>query len=487
MADSRVYFSDYFGVSRDVLDDYGAFDINLLSDLPLFVDPFLIFNSEKPEYEALHEGIIDYLRFLKEQSASGRMTPASIKYLYRFQEVRQNWFGYTYLGNGGRGLGVKWANALDMSLGRILLNFGEEGVTRGSHLEKLTLIRPGIGKDSISDFTTNLIKHYLVEYTEAFARTHIDPSLCDTFGVARVRFNYATETWVTEPHYLPRSGDDYVLLTPVDLLTHDDTWINYGDMVERYPQIVSAIDNDSERDRVSRYFESRLGADPTPKDQSRAAVDTLKEYPFLLDLYIALKEESGDEAEAVSKEQLETLKKVFVDNLGTLIGELLAKTDIASVAQGTYADALARVRIFKQYVENQDGWQLLNRDGRASQEKDVQLFFGLALKGSSFDVNREANNGRGPVDFKLSFGDYDKSLIEVKLASNSKLKKNLQNQLDVYEAANETRQSVSMIIVYTEAEAAKVARIVKELGLEEDESVVVVDARSDNKPSGSRA
>jgi hypothetical protein len=36
----------------------------LLADLPLFVDPFLLFNSRKPKYRALHDPIIKYLRFL---------------------------------------------------------------------------------------------------------------------------------------------------------------------------------------------------------------------------------------------------------------------------------------------------------------------------------------------------------------------------------------------------------------------------------------
>lgn len=34
---------------------------------------------------------------------------------------------------------------------------------------------------------------------------------------------------------------------------------------------------------------------------------------------------------------------------------------------------------------------------------------------TAFDVNAEANNGRGPVDYKLSFGSFDKTLVEFKL------------------------------------------------------------------------
>jgi hypothetical protein len=55
----ELYFSDYFELDPDVLEQYGAFDISIVSDLPLFIDPFLLFNSVKPEYQELHDGIRD--------------------------------------------------------------------------------------------------------------------------------------------------------------------------------------------------------------------------------------------------------------------------------------------------------------------------------------------------------------------------------------------------------------------------------------------
>ncbi len=39
-----VYFSDRFNVDPQVLEDWGAFDISVVSDLPVFIDPFLLFN-----------------------------------------------------------------------------------------------------------------------------------------------------------------------------------------------------------------------------------------------------------------------------------------------------------------------------------------------------------------------------------------------------------------------------------------------------------
>lgn len=45
-----VYFSDIFNVDESILESYGVMNISLLNDIPLFIDPFLLYASEKPEY-----------------------------------------------------------------------------------------------------------------------------------------------------------------------------------------------------------------------------------------------------------------------------------------------------------------------------------------------------------------------------------------------------------------------------------------------------
>jgi len=111
-----------------------------------------------------------------------------------FKEVKQNWFGFTVLGNGGSGLGPDFAVALYDSLGTILSNFGSEDITASSHLEKLGLDRPGVGRDRISDFTTNLIKEYLLEYTQTFARKYWSSSSTE-------RSRYAGPASTTRPKH----------------------------------------------------------------------------------------------------------------------------------------------------------------------------------------------------------------------------------------------------------------------------------------------
>ena len=131
---------------------------------------------------------------------------------------------------------------------------------------------------------------------------------------------------------------------------------------------------------------------------------------------------------------------------------------------------------------------MINRGGGQpfASEKEVQAFFGLLLAFSRFDVNREPNNGRGPVDFKISAGAHDKSLIEFKLAKSSSLKRNLEKQVEIYERANKTSQSMKVIIAYTEGELVKTKRVLRALEMANNRDVVVVDARAD-KPSASNA
>jgi hypothetical protein len=233
----NLYFSDYFKVDPGVLEQYGAFNISLLADLPLFIDPFLLFNSQTPEYAQLHDEMIRYLKFLRDKVASGPLAPGLIDALFRFPEIKENYLGFSIDSNDGRGLGKHFAVALHQNLHTVFRNFGDEKITQGSHLEKLCLFKTGVGKDNVSDFTCNLIQHYLLSYTERFAQKYVPASLRDKFAVRKVKFNYGTESWETGTFDLPRFGKSFVLLTPMDMLTKDDTWISGAGMVNEFEAI----------------------------------------------------------------------------------------------------------------------------------------------------------------------------------------------------------------------------------------------------------
>jgi hypothetical protein len=87
----------------------------------------------------------------------------------------------------------------------------------------------------------------------------------------------------------------------------------------------------------------------------------------------------------------------------------------------------------------------------------------------------------------VGYGSGDKSLIEFKLGRKTQLERNLENRLAIYESAYGTRSDVKAIVCYTAAQERRVAKVLKELDLQNEGSDVVIDARSDNKPSASKA
>lgn len=279
-------FSDYYNISPEVIEEYGAFNISLISDIPLFIDPFLLFGSDKLEYKELYNVIIKYLIFLKKISVkNGQLPDSQLKAWFMFNEVNNTWLGFSIFGNRGLGNGIDFARKLNKNLNEIFSDFGGENITENSHLEKLCLIEERIGKDKISDFTTNLIKEFLLEYTQKFTKKFIDKKHRKKILVDKVRFNYSLGVFDRKQYILPKLEKSYVLLTPKDILTKDDTWINKDDLIndfEYYTQ-PDSMPNDTLRDRLNSYLVSQLTEKSSKKDRRTAIFRAIAENPQIID------------------------------------------------------------------------------------------------------------------------------------------------------------------------------------------------------------
>lgn len=142
----------------------------------------------------------------------------------------------------------------------------------------------------------------------------------------------------------------------------------------------------------------------------------------------------------------------------------------------------------KHVLEDQDGYRLFYHEGKpVERESDFQRLFKLVWYATPSDVNSEVNNGRGPVDFKVSRGSADRSLVEFKLAKNSQLQRNLENQVVIYESASSANRSLKVIGYFSAEQLTRVQGILRELNLEGDPSIILIDCRADNKPSASKA
>ncbi|WP_375004769.1 hypothetical protein [Bacillus velezensis] len=150
---------------------------------------------------------------------------------------------------------------------------------------------------------------------------------------------------------------------------------------------------------------------------------------------------------------------------------------------------------FVHSIVNHGSYKLLWFENYKSRdEKAVQLLFMatsyLYFQTNNIDVSPEANIGRGPIDFKLSRGVNERILIEVKLASNPKLRQGLTLQLVKYLIAEEIKDAVFMVIVFEKTEFKKLNALEREVDIINQEynlniMIVSVDA-TNNKPSASK-
>lgn len=490
MSNVNIYFSDFFNVEEKVIDEYGAINISLINELPLFVDPFLLFSSEDKKLKKIHDEMISYLKFLQIKSEQiDELSGGMLKSWFMFSEVKQTWLGFSLSGNAGRGLGLDFAKGLFNGFKTVFKSFSKEAILQEAHMEKLCLISDKVGKDKISDFTTNFCKQYLLEYTERFAKRFLSPDQCQYFNVDKVSFDYKTERWNPHTYFLPSFNGDYVLLTPKSILTRDDTFINKSDMVSNIQLLASSIEDEALRFQLNNYFEllfSDSDKKITKSDKDEATEIFIRTHPEIIDYYLKYKEEHKSEAESASKEHVDEVNQLLITQMKQLSDKLEKATDFYNTIPNAHEETRKRIEYFKHVIEDQEGYKLFYvNDKPVRSESDLQVLYRLVWFGTKLDVNREVNNGRGPVDYKSSFGKGNATLVEFKLASNSKLKQNLNHQVDIYKAASETSNAFKVILFFSESELNKVEKVLSELNLTNDSDIILIDARKDNKISAS--
>ena len=466
----KILFSDHFAVDGksivEALKEYGAFDVSLLADLPLFIDPFLLFNSKKEKYQNLHRDIIRYLTFLRDRSVNRNVTSGLLDAWYMFTEVRQTWLGFTSGGNQGHGLGLKFAQALDTNLFRL---FGdeEEQVTVGKHLEKLCLLGVGVGKDSISDFTTNLISGYLAEYTQDFAKAHLTEEVCRTVYVEKAHFNYETEVWEQLPFYLPctkisfpKPKIDYVLLVPRDLLTRDDTWINQDDLIKSFSEFRNTSGNESLRASINNYFLKRLPDEKDKKHYRKAVIETINQFPILVDYYIGLKEATGDKAVASSNTKVAYAQALFLENFTKLANLLFSKSDFYQYGFTTLEDSAKRVSCLKHVIENEGGYRFLYNHIGLPLTREEEL--AIAYRFIWFNTPNEGE----PTDLV----DPRKAItVEFKLASNKTIQVFFNKKVEeAIKSRNEPtkvfKETIIIVFYFSEEEKSRIDGYIKGIG-----------------------
>jgi hypothetical protein len=135
-------------------------DIDTARDTPLYLDPHLIGASQHPFAEQCHSTISSFFSVFLALIGDGAKEQAR-ELFSNLDEPNETCLGSSKGPPRGRGVGGE--NADDIFASVLNSRAIETGVL--DHLEDFRIFVHGVGKDKVSDMTTNIIRANLIEYT----------------------------------------------------------------------------------------------------------------------------------------------------------------------------------------------------------------------------------------------------------------------------------------------------------------------------------
>jgi hypothetical protein len=225
MAIVRPRLTDYYGIAARQEELHFAIPF-LDEDIPLWVDPFLLWRSPSQQDNALHTSAINSFNHL---GYLNRTNPFSAReMLVRISECDEVGLGSSHTKRGKR-IGANAAKSILDLFGNIP-EYDRRGFT---HFEEIQFFVENIGKDRISDIFCNFVKSFLIDYTIQQCRELCIPMSTVSTGV----YQYTTNTIKNEIVSLPVNPEtkDGIILVPKHWLRYTP-WINSDDFYSTFDQ-----------------------------------------------------------------------------------------------------------------------------------------------------------------------------------------------------------------------------------------------------------
>lgn len=424
-----ITFSEQFNVPDKVLEATGVFDVILDIDTRVFIDPALLELCAEPEFSNARRKIEKYfsdiITLLRHSKNTADMYWKQADRMLTFTELSGTCFGYTQNGTGGNAIG----SVLRKSVLKTIKDLMDEGETDPVLFELLGVFQEGIGCDRVSDLITFILNEEILKYTQRVVEFADIDSITVSFG--RQKYKTCRNPYNKKPLMLLPSA----ILSPLPIAdSFDDIdWICHEN--ERVREEINSYFDLGKKTKLhksqiltlmhsSTSFRNALvtAYKATPKNTYDFSIDPAGEYVWLY----------------AAREYVEKYPLSLADTPLETIEDVLTVTK-------TICDR------FKALIEDNGLSKLLyNSDGTAKHESAAQLlFYGIAdsyCDANDIDLTKEGNNGRGPVDFKLSRGAMDKVVVETKLTSNPQLRHGIEIQLPIYMKQEKTKQAIYLII-----------------------------------------
>jgi hypothetical protein len=190
-------------------------------DIPLYVDPFLLWKSPSMQDQALHTALVSSFNHFGHLAKTGKEADA-LAAMIRISECSEAGLG-SARGKNGKRIGEGAASEI-LSLFSSIPQVKAGGF---EHLEEIQLFVDQIGKDRVSDLTCNLTKSFLIDFTMDQCSKHGIPT---NDVVLDGVFDYPSKRFKSEPLALPCNPNTKtpLLLIPKRWLRFSP-WINYDD------------------------------------------------------------------------------------------------------------------------------------------------------------------------------------------------------------------------------------------------------------------
>lgn len=275
-----MYFSEAVGIENP--EDHDWFDPILEVDTQLFVDPFLIFSDEDPQWSQAHDEMMDYFHNAFELLARSGLKRSHQFYkrtlaLMEAPEPVEFRLGFAAKSTKGSGNGP--------GIATLIVEAMAEAINRGlqdiRHFEELGILVEGIGRDRISDITCNLLKPKFIAYTQTVSHSLGVPM--QIASVPHSHFDVLRSRWITKEHLLPvdPTTTKPVILLPKRFLRELPTlnsseWYDFLDSTlredlnlqistsVRKQDVIAAARKSPEA--IRRWIEGQEGRRPKPYD-----------------------------------------------------------------------------------------------------------------------------------------------------------------------------------------------------------------------------
>jgi hypothetical protein len=311
-------------------------------DIPLYVDPFLLWKSPSYQDKSLHGSILNsfnHIGFLASKGATDR----AINQLILASECDEVGLGLSATRRGKR-IGIKQAETI-LQLFAHIPAYNRNGFR---HFEEIQFFVEGISKDRISDFACSFMKSFLIDYTiDQVEQIGIPVSDCKIPLLYNLQKYDFDENVVAMLPTDPKSGSP-ILLVPKRWLRFVP-WLNFDEYFKDYCPRDDIIDASDELFRVKVLNYNRHHYDIVDqyiKEKERTFEDC-KNDPLFKQIPIISAKRKLAEIKKLASGKSENADKKYEDAVVQLLASLLYPyLDFATDQSRTDSGSLIRDLIF---------------------------------------------------------------------------------------------------------------------------------------------